>query len=178
MPIEFLTDEQVGKYGQFDGAPSRAQLERFFFLSDADRALIAAQGNHRVRRLHPRQFRLDPELRGALSCRRGDLQRVGRVDRQPGDQQADGQENSRCAGRRRARTCCFRFGPRCSMRSWPAPSGGGTRRLSPRPSHLRGRRIASPWSLPRFCSLSLQRVRAHIPAGVPRAEHDVQARLR
>ncbi|MDQ6674424.1 MAG: DUF4158 domain-containing protein [Chloroflexota bacterium] len=40
MPIEFLTDEQAGKYGQFAGTPSRARLERFFFLNDADRALI------------------------------------------------------------------------------------------------------------------------------------------
>jgi len=39
MPIEFLTDEQAGKYGQFVGVPSRAQLERFFFFNDADRAL-------------------------------------------------------------------------------------------------------------------------------------------
>jgi hypothetical protein len=40
MPIEFLTDEQAGKYGQFAGAPSRAQLERFYFLTDAARAFI------------------------------------------------------------------------------------------------------------------------------------------
>jgi hypothetical protein len=37
MPIEFLTDVQPSKYGQFAGVPSRAQLERFFFLNDADR---------------------------------------------------------------------------------------------------------------------------------------------
>ncbi|MFE7977886.1 MULTISPECIES: DUF4158 domain-containing protein [Streptomyces] len=36
MPVEFLTDAQAAAY---DGAPSRAELERFF-LDDADRALI------------------------------------------------------------------------------------------------------------------------------------------
>jgi TnpA family transposase len=40
MPIEFLTDEQAEKYGLFVGVPSRAQLERYFFFNDADRALI------------------------------------------------------------------------------------------------------------------------------------------
>jgi len=32
MPMEFLTDAQVAGYGRFDGVPSRADLERFFFL--------------------------------------------------------------------------------------------------------------------------------------------------
>jgi hypothetical protein len=40
MPIEFLTEAQVAAYGRFAGAPARAQLERFFFLDDADRERI------------------------------------------------------------------------------------------------------------------------------------------
>ncbi|OWA24312.1 Tn3 family transposase [Streptomyces sp. CS057] len=40
MPVEFLTDEQAAAYAAFRGAPSRTELERFFFLDDADRELI------------------------------------------------------------------------------------------------------------------------------------------
>ena len=40
MPVDFLTDEEVASYGRFAGAPSRAELERFFFLDDADRRLV------------------------------------------------------------------------------------------------------------------------------------------
>jgi Domain of unknown function (DUF4158) len=40
VPVEFLSDEQVAAHGRFAGPPSRAQLERFFFLDDADRRRI------------------------------------------------------------------------------------------------------------------------------------------
>lgn len=40
MPVEFLTDDQVAAYGRFAGSPTRAQLERSFFLNDADRELV------------------------------------------------------------------------------------------------------------------------------------------
>lgn len=37
----FLTARQVAVYGRFEGAPSGEELERFFFLDDEDRKLIA-----------------------------------------------------------------------------------------------------------------------------------------
>ncbi len=40
MPVEFLSDEQAAVYGRFSGAPGRAELERWFFLDDADRELV------------------------------------------------------------------------------------------------------------------------------------------
>ncbi len=36
----FLSDEQAAAYGRFDGAPSRAALERFFFLDGLDQQLV------------------------------------------------------------------------------------------------------------------------------------------
>ncbi|XXZ47486.1 DUF4158 domain-containing protein (plasmid) [Streptomyces cavourensis] len=49
MPVEFLTDEQAAGYAAFRGAPARAELERFFFLDDADRELVESK-----RRSHSR----------------------------------------------------------------------------------------------------------------------------
>ena len=40
MPVDDLTDEPAAAYGQFAGPPSRAEMERHFFLDDADRALV------------------------------------------------------------------------------------------------------------------------------------------
>nr|WP_234321306.1 DUF4158 domain-containing protein [Streptomyces katrae] len=41
MPVEFLTDDQAGTYGKFAEEPTRPESERFFFLDDVDRDLIA-----------------------------------------------------------------------------------------------------------------------------------------
>jgi hypothetical protein len=42
-PADALTEEQfeTAGYGQFNGTPTRRELERFFFLDDADRRLVA-----------------------------------------------------------------------------------------------------------------------------------------
>jgi site-specific recombinase XerD len=49
MPVEFLSDVEAAAYGRFSGVPSRAELERVFFLDDADRLLV-----DRRRRAHNR----------------------------------------------------------------------------------------------------------------------------
>ena len=47
MPVEFLTDAQAAAFGRFGGPPARVELERFFFLDDADRELVARRrGEH------------------------------------------------------------------------------------------------------------------------------------
>jgi TnpA family transposase len=47
VPVEFLTDEQAEAYGKFAEEPTRPELERFFFLDDEDRKLIAKRrGDH------------------------------------------------------------------------------------------------------------------------------------
>jgi hypothetical protein len=46
VPVEFLSDAEAA-YGRYDGALSREDLDRVFFLDDADRALIARRrGEH------------------------------------------------------------------------------------------------------------------------------------
>lgn len=47
MPVEFLSDEQAAAFGPFVGEPSQADLERCFFLDDADRELVGKRrGEH------------------------------------------------------------------------------------------------------------------------------------
>ena len=43
----FLTAAEEAVYGRFTGPPEQSVLERFFFLDDADRALVAKRrGDH------------------------------------------------------------------------------------------------------------------------------------
>lgn len=45
--VEFLSETEAAAYGRFNGPPSRAELEKMFFLDDADRKLIARRrGDH------------------------------------------------------------------------------------------------------------------------------------
>ena len=47
VPMEFLTDDELAAYGRYAGAPSQADLDRVFFLDDADRAVVdRRRGEH------------------------------------------------------------------------------------------------------------------------------------
>ncbi|MEV0632724.1 hypothetical protein ACI2LC_37585 [Nonomuraea wenchangensis] len=37
MPVDFLSDSEAAKYGRYDGPPSRAEMEKIFFLDNEDR---------------------------------------------------------------------------------------------------------------------------------------------
>ena len=43
MAVEFLSDQQAAQYAAFNGAPSRAELERYFFLDDSDLEKVQAK---------------------------------------------------------------------------------------------------------------------------------------
>src|ERR1700751_2004677 len=47
MPVEFLTDAEAAGFGRYAGPPTRAELDRMFYLDDADMRLIAKRrGDH------------------------------------------------------------------------------------------------------------------------------------
>jgi hypothetical protein len=47
MPVEFLTDDEAAAFGCYAGPPTRAELDRMFYLDDADLKLVAKRrGDH------------------------------------------------------------------------------------------------------------------------------------
>src|SRR5271157_1363144 len=43
VPVEFLSDQEAAAFGRYGGSVPQADLERFFYLDDADRKLVAGQ---------------------------------------------------------------------------------------------------------------------------------------
>jgi hypothetical protein len=58
MPIEVLSDAEAAAYGRYDGGPSRAELDRVFFLDDADRELIEKRRGDVCLSLFPKSGRV------------------------------------------------------------------------------------------------------------------------
>lgn len=78
IPVEFLSDEQVAAYGRFTGELPAGELERFFYLDDADRDLVARRrsDHHRLGfasvRAVSRQARVDARGGAGDPVRAGD----------------------------------------------------------------------------------------------------------
>src|SRR6266849_4039964 len=50
VPVEFLSDQEAAAFGRYGGSVPQADLERFFFLNDGDRLLVAGlRGDHNRR---------------------------------------------------------------------------------------------------------------------------------
>ena len=43
VPVEFLSDQEAAAFGRYGGSVPLADLERLFYLDDADRKLVAGQ---------------------------------------------------------------------------------------------------------------------------------------
>ncbi|MEV0196790.1 DUF4158 domain-containing protein [Nonomuraea sp. NPDC050691] len=49
MPVDFLSDSEAAKYGRYGGPPSRAEMEKIFFLDNEDMALIKGHRGRHIR---------------------------------------------------------------------------------------------------------------------------------
>jgi hypothetical protein len=88
VPVEFLSDEQVAAYGRFTGELPAGELERFFYLDDADRDLVTRRrsDHHRLGfasvRAVSRRARVDARggpvtlFEQATGRRRGNIRRL------------------------------------------------------------------------------------------------------
>jgi hypothetical protein len=46
VPVEFLSDAVVARYGRFDGPPTPVELEKIFFLDEDKRRIDRRRGSH------------------------------------------------------------------------------------------------------------------------------------
>ncbi|MFC4117500.1 DUF4158 domain-containing protein [Nonomuraea zeae] len=49
MPVDFLSGSEAAKYGRYDAPPSRAEMEKIFFLDNVDVALIKGHRGRHIR---------------------------------------------------------------------------------------------------------------------------------